>query len=414
VIRILLFLLWSSVIFAQDRLYVVQTNDESLGQINLANGQVTSHVLDLGVWGNDVVLHGTHLFVANSGDNTIQEIDATTNTTLRAIPLAGGISPWSLAFLNDDTIAVTCWQSRNVLLLRYSDGATIDTLALPSGPEGLMVQGERLLVCETGVDFPNYLPGYLRVYDRHSLVPLDSIEVGVNAQYVSADDLGRLHVICTGDYGSVAGTIYVLDGTTLSLDTVLAIGGTPNTVSFGGGFAYVAAGGFGDAGYVYRYELSSLTMLNGSSNPITTAPGATDIEATSDGTFFVSCLQTDEVRRHSATGAWLETYPMADGPSYMVLYPAPSSADGRGSRVPRAIQLVYAYPNPFNGTVTFGLAAPARQSGELRIVNELGQDVTRLPVRAGDSEVPWYGGENASGSYFAVIGGSSVRVSHLR
>ncbi len=408
-------LLSLSFAFAQDRLYVVQGSDESLGQISLTNGQVTTHVLDLGLWCNDIVVHGTRLFVANSGDNTVQEIDAVSNTTVRNIPLTTGINPWSLAFPNNDTLAVTCWVSRNVVLLRYSDGAEIGSVSMPTGPEGITVIGDRVFVCETGVDFPNYNPGKVRVYDRHSWQLLDSMQVGVNAQFAAADDLGRLHVVCTGDYATIPGTIHILNLQSLTVDTVLAIGGTPNTVSFGAGFAFVAAGGFGDAGYVYKYRLDDFEILNDAGNPITTGPGATDLEAASDGSFYVSCMQVDEVRHHALNGALIAAYPVSDGPGYLTFYPAATTdVRDRPAVVPADLQLVGAYPNPFNGDVTLRFETPVRSPGEVRIVNELGQEVTRLHVGAGANHLLWAPTGLTSGNYYVMGGGSAIRVIYLK
>ncbi len=408
-------LLTLSLASAQDRLYVVQGSDESLGQISLTNGQITTHVLDLGVWCNDIVVHGTRLFVANSGDNTMQEIDAVSNTTVRVIPLTTGINPWSLAFANDDTLAVTCWVSRNVLLLRYSDGTEIGSVSMPTGPEGIVVIGERVFVCETGVDFPNYNPGQVRVYDRHSWQLLDSVQVGVNAQFAAADGLGRLHVVCTGDYAAVPGAVHILDLQTLSVDTILAIGGTPNTVSFGGGYAFVAAGGFGDAGYVYKYRLADYEILNDASNPITTGPGATDIEAADDGTFYVSCMQVDEVRHHALNGTVLTTYPVSDGPGYLTFYPAATTdANDHRAAVPAEMRLVDAYPNPFNGVVTLSFDGPVHAPGEVRIVNYLGQEIARLQVGAGDSRLLWSPIGLTSGNYYAINGHQAVRIVYLK
>jgi hypothetical protein len=42
---------------AESRLYVVQSIDESLGQVNLETNAVTGHVLSLCYLPNDVILH---------------------------------------------------------------------------------------------------------------------------------------------------------------------------------------------------------------------------------------------------------------------------------------------------------------------------------------------------------------------
>lgn len=306
---------------AAERLYVVQSSDESLGEINLTSGEVTAHVLDLGLYCNDIVKFGSRLYVVNSGTNTIQEIDAETNQTLRVMPIDSGINPWTVAFLNIDTMAVSCFVSRNVLILEVESGAVIGNLPMPTAPEGMVVHEDKIYVCETGVDWPIYSAGHVRVYDTESWELLDSIEVGVNAQFAAVDPVGRLHVVCTGDYTNIPGSIHVINLQTREVVQVLDVGGTPNTVSFGGGFAYVSAGGFGGPGFVFRYQMYDLTLLNDWTNPIVTGGGATDLEAVEDGSYFVSCFETDEVWHHNPDGTLIHTYLMSDGPGYMVHFP---------------------------------------------------------------------------------------------
>lgn len=83
----------------------------------------------------------------------------------------------------------------------------------------------------------------------------------------------------------------------------------------------MAAGGWGERGEVYRYRLSDLTLLNDAANPLTTGPGATDVEAQPDGSFLVSCFMANTVEQHAADGALLASYPMSSGPGQMVLTP---------------------------------------------------------------------------------------------
>jgi YVTN family beta-propeller protein len=303
------------------RLYVVQSNDESLGEINLESGHVNSHVLDLGLYGNDIVKHGTTLYVANSGNNEIQEIDAETNQTLRTIYVGDASSPWSVAILNEDTMAVSCLGGSKVAFFQLSNGAGIGQILLQTAPEGMVVHQGRLYVCETGVAYPAFSEGQVRVYDTVTWQLLDSVVVGVNAQFAALDSLQRLHVVCTGNYGTVAGTIYVINLATFTVVEILPMGGAPNTVSFGGGDAFVAAGGFGGPGNVFRYRLSDLSVLNDATHPLETGSGAVDVEAMADGSFFVSCFEVDEVRHHRADGVLLHTYLVSDGPVYMVTYP---------------------------------------------------------------------------------------------
>jgi YVTN family beta-propeller protein len=403
-----LWVLMASALLAQERLYVVQSGDESLGAIDLASGTVNSHVLALGNLCNDITVHGTRLYVTNSGFNTVQEIDAESNATLRDIPIPGGVSPYSLAFLNADTFAVTNWTSDNAVLIRVSDGAAVGTLPIGLKPEGITVYEGRFYVCLSRyLDVGSFGPGAVMVYDCNTLEFVDSIQVGMNPQYAAVDDRGRLHIVCSGSYGMSPGQINIVNAVTLHTDTVLAIGGSPSNISFGGDFAFVAAGGWAGEGNVYRYRLSDLTILNGEANPIEVGEGAWDVEGRPDGSFFVSCFSTDSIEHRGSDGQWIAGYPMSVGPGQMAIYGTPDEASLPRKMIPRQFALTEAYPNPFNSAVRLRLSIPAREQSYILIYNDLGQEVARLNAPAGTQELLWNPQRSSpnsitSGIYYAV------------
>lgn len=407
-VRFLMMLFCAGALFAQERLYVVQATDESLGEVNLVTGAVNTHVLQLGYLCNDIVVHGTRLYVTISGLNTVQEIDAMTNTTLREIPVIGGVNPYSAAFINADTLAVTNWISNNVVLLRLSDGTSVGNIAVGLRPEGILTVGDRFYVCLTRYQSGGgYGPGVVVVYDRHSLQLVDSIRVGTNPQYAAVDDRNRLHVVCTGDYANVGGQIVVVNLNTMHTDTVLAVGGTPLNVSFGGRNAFVTAGGWGDSGFVFRYRLDDLAILNDAAHPIRVGPGATDIEVRPDTSFYVSCFSLNQIEHRSADGHLITAYPISTGPGQMVLYGSPDEAAPHLRHIPRQRELAEAYPNPFNTAVRLRLSAAVPVSSSILIYNALGELVKEVEVAAGSSEVLWSPQSSSrsyitSGIYYAV------------
>ncbi len=261
--------------------------------------------------------------------------------------------------LNADTLAVSCWITNNVLLLRISDGAVVGDIPVGVAPEGMLVYDSKLFVCLTRyLSFGVFGPGAVMVYDRTTLTLLDSLQVGINPQSVAVDDAGRLHVVCTSDYSGAGGSIHIFNAATLARDTVLATGGSPAAVSFGGGYAVVAAGGWGEQGIVFRYRLTDLALLNDATNPIATDTGATDVEAQADGSFFVSCFAANQVEQRTADGALIATYPMSVGPGQMVMVSAPNSVPAARGNLPMDARIAEAYPNPFNGSVRLVLSCP--------------------------------------------------------
>ena len=392
---------------ADTRLYVVQYNDESLGRIHPASGAVNAHVLDLG-WGcNEIVAHGSRLYVTNSLINTVQEIDAENQVTLRDIPTTGGVNPYSLTALNSDTLAVTNFRTNNVLLLRISDGQIVGSLPVGLAPEGILAHGDRLYVCLTRYSAQGYGPGRVMIYDRSTLTLVDSLSVGVNPQFAAVDDRHRLHVVCTGNYTNIPGEIHVFDLTSREQASVVPVGGAPSAVSFGGEWAFAAAGGWAGTGQVFRYRLSDLAVVNGAGNPIQTGLGATDVVAMPDGSFFVSCALADVVEHRSAEGTLLTSYAMGAGPGCMVLYESASASPPARISPVGSAYLAEAFPNPFNSTVRLRLSAPASHASNIIIYNCIGQRVAELRLSAGASEAWWFPTASdanylSTGAYFAL------------
>ncbi|MDD5087440.1 MAG: T9SS type A sorting domain-containing protein [bacterium] len=396
---------------AQDRLYVVQYGDESLAEIRLATGIVNSHVLDLGYGCNDIVVSDHRLLVTNSLLNTVQMIDAETNATFGDFPTAGGVNPYSLAVVNQDTVAVTNWISNNILLMRLTDGSVVGNVSVGVAPQGILAHEDRVFVCLTRYQsFGVYGPGVVMVYSRPGFQWLDSLQVGMNPQTAAVDDQNRLHVVCTGNYANIAGEIYVIDLDAPENHAIVPIGGSPMNLSCGGGQVVIAAGGWGGHGEVYRYRLSDLAMLNSSTSPIFVGVGATDVEALSDGSFFVSCSMDDAVEYRDSNGALLQRYLVSDAPGQMVLYASPNETNpGHQTIVASSLSIEEAYPNPFNSTVHFRLSNVSRTTENIRIFNEMGQFVDNIEIPPGMGESVWNPANHgvniiSSGMYLAVLG----------
>jgi hypothetical protein len=395
--------------WADARLFVVQYNDESLGRIDPVSGAVNPHVLELGYGCNEIVAHGSRLYVTNSLINTVQEIDAENQVTLRDIPMTGGVNPYALTALNDDTLAVTNFVTDNVLLLRISDGRIVGTFSVGVAPEGILAHGERLYVCLTRYSAQGYGPGRVMIYDRSTLALLDSLAVGVNPQVAAVDDRNRLHVVCTGNYSDVAGEIHVFDLANRE-SAVVHVGGAPGALSFGGGWAFAAAGGWAGSGQVFRYRLTDLAVLNGADNPIQTGVGAWDVVAMPDGSFYVSCASADLVEHRSAEGALLASYPVGAGPGCMAMYESASATQPGRISPAGSPRLAEAFPNPFNSAVRLRFSVAASRSSNIIIYNNMGQEVNVLNVAAGAQEAWWDPSAGSAsgfstGAYFAVWDG---------
>ncbi|MDD4052249.1 MAG: dockerin type I repeat-containing protein [candidate division Zixibacteria bacterium] len=142
------------------------------------------------------------------------------------------------------------------------------------------------------------------------------------------DRLGRVHVACTGDFGTIAGKMYIIDPVDNSIVDSLAIGGQPGQTCIGPeDIAFVAAGGWAADGQVLAYEALTGNILHGAADPISVDLGATGIAAFQDSTFFVACF-SDKVAQVGSDGMRLHTYTAGDGPGHLDFNYLPGDANG--------------------------------------------------------------------------------------
>src|SRR3989339_508038 len=210
-ILLLLLLVFAPIIQAEPTLLVVQSLDESAASIGIESGTKNPHAVTLGNIPNDILAQNTRIYVSNSGYNNIQEIDAETSETLREIQIPDGVNVYSMALLNDDSMAVTCSISGNVIVIRLSDELPVANLQAGVSPQCIIVYGDYFYVADTGVSFPDYGSGIVYVFDRRTFSQVDSIPVAKNPQAMVIDEQGRLHVVCTGNYSDISGEIDIID-----------------------------------------------------------------------------------------------------------------------------------------------------------------------------------------------------------
>lgn len=128
-----------------------------------------------------------------------------------------------------------------------------------------------------------------------------------------------------------------------------------------------------------------------------------------------STIYIDSVNRVESIGSvelWTRLE-IADDQGMSLIFPefeggivwvqSPLDADDDPVGLPKMLDLKQNYPNPFNPATTIAYSLPERSRVTLRIFNILGQEVQTLVDEtkpAGDYEIEWQSGTNASGLYF--------------
>lgn len=376
------------------RAYVVNGTSETLSIIDLATGMVENDAIVLGDSPGALALWDNRLYLVNSASNNIQVIDPETKTTTATIELGADNNPYGLAIAGSGIAYVSNFVSNTVFIVDLNGATVIDTITVGSSPEGVLLVGHELYVCNTAFDpiTYGYGQGTVSVIDIDSRTVKSSIQVGTNPQNLALGADSLLHVVTTGDYAEVTGAVFVIDPQQDSVVDTIQIGGQPGAIAVApNGVAYLAAGGWTDKGTVFSYDSRTHQILHGEEEPILTPRGAIDVAADREGNLYVASLGTDQVARLAADGSVLASYDVGDGPTNVLIDDRATSdvPDPREtSSLPDGFVLYQNFPNPvdakassarFGDTrtqITVDLHEPA--TVELMVYDVLGREVKRI------------------------------------
>jgi len=333
-------LILSNISLANDEIaYVINTTDETLSKINLTTNITTNNILPLGsdinCAPNQIVVRDTLAYVVVSYTNEIQVINLNTESTISFIDLPGGSNPFRMAFYDTIYAYLTCLVSGTLAKINIKDFFVVSETPIGNGPEGIMIYNHKAYVANTNYDFVHYQfnDGYITVYDLTADTAMYEINVGINPQYLSLDMSGRIHVVCTGNYGFGStpkwGMIYILDPISDMVIDSFATGGSPTSIAITpDNISYLAASGYYDNyGSVYSYNAGTFEIYHDEFNPIVVDTGCWTVVAYQDSTFFDANFG-DYVVKHDSSGAELAKYALGDGPSHLDFNYLPGDANG--------------------------------------------------------------------------------------
>ncbi len=314
--------------------YVINSSGETLSKIDMTTQQVSNNILTLGAdidsYPNQIIIRDTLAYVVCSGTDEIQIINLNDEKTAGWIRFSPGENPYWMAFADDTTLYVTLLVGNAVARVNPVTRQVVSRTPVGLSPEGIIVIGGAAFIAITAYDFNTWSwgQGKIAVYDVAADTVTAEIPVGKNPQFVAADRWGRVHVACTGDFGSIVGKMYIIDPADNAIVDSLAIGGQPGQVCIGpDDNAFVAAGGWATDGQVMAYQSLTGEILHGAADPIIVDLGATGIAAFQDSTFFVACYN-DRVTQVGSDGMSLHTYIAGDGPGHLDFNYLPGDVNG--------------------------------------------------------------------------------------
>jgi DNA-binding beta-propeller fold protein YncE len=393
--------------------WIVNTGSATLSRIDLATGVVQGQVVALGQYANDIAILGDTAYVVNSGDAQVQIIDLANGSTKGVINLTPLSFPYYIC-IADNRAYVTCSTSGQVAVIDLLTRQWVDTVQVLTGGliEGVLVHQNTLYV--SNANYPTYV-GELYMYSLPDLNPLGMIQVASNPQVIKMGPDGNIHLVCTGDYGSIPGQIDIIDPQTHQRIDSIMIGGTPGSLTFNKlGTAFLGAAGDASIGYVLSYNGINRQILHSQSNPIQIATDAMGVAAIDSNHFLVCSFLNDQVIELGQDGTVLRSFDVGLMPLALAIqWPDTATAVRPEARSITYSLATWSYPEPFNGMTMISFTLGTQQHATLKVFDALGKliDSRDLGLRqAGETRLSYQPATMlSSGKYFyRVEAGKSV------
>lgn len=261
-------------------LWVGMGLDHAVSKVDLRDYTVYPNIIPVDSVPNQILIKGDTAYVVCSGQDDICVIDLEQEEVVSKIYCIPGSNPWYMVLYQDSLIYVSNFNLHSVSKISLATGSLLDEIEVGMSPEGMLLVGDKLYVANTGWDDSLYIyhPGSVSVIDLTGDTVLATISTPLNPQYLALDPQGEVNVICTGDWWSTFGWVYVIDPQTdIPVDSMYT-GGSPGHIRVGPwGIGHLAAGGWWTEGYIYTVNTLTEEVLHGSDNPILTDPGVMEV-----------------------------------------------------------------------------------------------------------------------------------------
>ncbi len=259
---------------------------------------VRLNLLPLGDIPNAMVSQGQTGYIVNSGSNTLQIVDLSALKTVGTVSLGEGTNPMQMALVGRRAY-VTLLLTNEVAVVDLDKLEVSQRIPVGSGPTGIAYANNKVYVTNTnfqGFDpstgVSKYGPGTVSVLDPLTNRVIKDIPVDINPQTILEDSRGRLHVVCTGNFGDIPGRINIIDPKTDTVVGRVDIGGAPGSLAFAfNGKAYLSDSLNGLTSYDFR----ALEILRPPSQALKVTPFPWAMVTDTRGNLYVSVLSTGDL-----------------------------------------------------------------------------------------------------------------------
>jgi len=161
--------------------YVVNGLSETLTAIDVEEGVVYNNIVELGKWPNYITSnpYGTLLYVVNSGDNHVMEIDVDGGNPPRSIDIGIGRNPWQC-----EVSGTELWTSNfltgEIAISDIPVGGGTQYVDVGVTLQALVVSGDFVYVTDTNYRYGSFGPGRVILMERAGRNEIGSSQVGIN------------------------------------------------------------------------------------------------------------------------------------------------------------------------------------------------------------------------------------------
>ena len=303
-----------------DDLIVINGMARTLSRINLENGTVDNNFITLGYVPNHVICHKNKAYVVNSESADMYVINLENDSLEQIIDIGMGKNPMFASFINDSIVLVTNWIANTISRININSYMVTDEFPIGLRPQGILTVGERTYITINEFDPTDttYGQGRLAVWDNLGDSIISTFDVGKNPQDLDIGPDGRLYVVCSGDYDTVPGTLYMIDTSLLAPVDSLQTATTPfppnDVVVCPTGVGFLAAGGWVDQGEVYTFDITGDSLLHGEGNPLYTYKGVIAVVPATDSTVYTLNFGADNITEIDSAGNIHAVYYIGVGP----------------------------------------------------------------------------------------------------
>lgn len=299
-------------------IYVINVLGNTISTINLETSTVTNDVAVTGTFPNSLVYRNGNLYLINSGSNDIRIFDVMTWQEEAPIDVGAGNNPMNMVFFDDNTAYVSALLTNSVLKINMVTKAVDAVIEAGIGTTGLALASGKIYATNTAFDGATftYGPGTVTVIDGASGSVISTISVAMNPQSAAVAPDGMVHVLCTGNFFSVFGRVYVIDPATDTVVDSILVQGSPGVIGISGldNLGYLAD--WGKGALVYNTE--TYLVVNDTANYFLGA-GGSGILVGIEGNVFISDWDGNRVVMLDKNGTILNDFSVGDSPGALAL-----------------------------------------------------------------------------------------------